>query len=60
MPLAMSVTVPMRPIGSRAKACWRLIEVVGAEIAGPHREDLITHIGLGRAGVDRVHQSQVD
>ena len=61
MPLAMSVTVPMRPIGSRASA-WRRASsmVVGAEIARPHDPDLIAHLGLGRPGVDRVDQCQVD
>jgi hypothetical protein len=50
MPSAMSVTVPTRPIGSRADACRaRLVDVVGAEIARPHRQDLIAHFGLGRA-----------
>ena len=33
---------------------WHLIGVVGAEIARPHDEDLIAHLCLGRARVDRV------
>ena len=47
-----------RQPGQRLAA--RLLDVVGAEIARPHRQDLITHFGLGRAGVDRVDQCQVD
>ncbi len=38
----------------------RLVDVVGAEIACPHDQHLIAHLGLGRAGVDRVDQCQVD
>ncbi len=38
----------------------RLVDVVGAEIACPHDEHLIAHLGLGRAEVDRVDQCQVD
>ena len=60
MPLAMSVTVPMRPIGNRAKALpARLCDVVGAEIARPHDQDLVAHIRLGRAGMDRVDANSI-
>ena len=38
----------------------RLLDVVGAEIARPHDQHLITHFGLSRARVDRVDQYQVD
>src|SRR5712691_6431522 len=37
----------------------RLLDVVGAEIARPHRQDLIAHLGLGRAGVDRVNANPI-
>src|ERR1700730_17549914 len=47
-----------RQPGQRLPA--RLLDVVGAEIARPHDEHLIAHLGLGRAGVDRVNQCQVD
>jgi hypothetical protein len=55
MPLAMSVTFPMRPIGMRFGVCWRgRFEVVRAEVARPHREDLVPHVGLSRTR-DRDH-----
>src|SRR5438132_7790910 len=37
----------------------RLLDVVGAEIARPHDEHLIAHLGLGRAGVDRVDANSI-
>src|SRR6266851_10210572 len=37
----------------------RLVDVVGAEIACPHDEHLIAHLGLGRAGVDRVDANSI-
>src|SRR5205085_1819640 len=55
-------------VGDRAHAadrdaCQRLLarrlEVVGAEIAGPHRQHLVAHVGLGRARVHRVDADAV-
>jgi len=61
MPLAMSVTVPMRPIGMRVSACWRAgSRSFGAEVAGPHRQHLVAHVGLDRTRVHRVDQCKVD
>jgi hypothetical protein len=36
------------------------VEVAGAEIARPHRQHLVAHVGLGRSGVNRVDQCQID
>src|SRR6202022_1307574 len=46
-----------RQPGQRLPA--RLLDIVGAEIARPHRQDLIAHLGLGRAGMDRVDANSI-
>src|ERR1700737_807771 len=47
-----------RQPGQRLPA--HLLDGVGIEIARPHDEHLIAHLGLGCAGVDRVGRCQVD
>src|ERR1700730_10189854 len=46
-----------RQPGQRLAA--RLLDVVGAEIARPHDEHLIAHLGLGRARMDRVDANSI-
>jgi hypothetical protein len=57
MPFAMSVGVPMRPIGRRSMTWRRAISM--SLIAGTGRQHLIAHIGVDRAGMHRVDADAV-